>query len=77
MGETRVTDKFQITIPRDVRKVIGLKRGEVLIVEHAGEGELRVKRLGAVKDPLRVLIGEKRFKKHIPVEELEEKAESE
>jgi AbrB family looped-hinge helix DNA binding protein len=77
MGETRVTEKFQITIPKDVREAIGLKPGEVLLVEPAGEGELSVKRFRMVKDPLRVLVGKRKFKRHVPVAEFEEKAESE
>lgn len=77
MGETRVTEKFQITIPKDVREAIGLKPGEVLLVEPVGEERLTVKRFRVVREPLRILVGERRFKRHIPVEELEEKVESE
>jgi AbrB family looped-hinge helix DNA binding protein len=77
MGETRVTEKFQITIPKDVREAIGLKPGEVLLVEPAGEEELSVKRFRMVKDPLRVLVGKRKFERHVPVAEFEEKAESE
>ena len=77
MGETRVTEKFQITIPKDVRETIGLKPGEVLLVEPAGEEELTVKRFRVVKDPLQVLVGKRRFKRHVPIEELEKKVESE
>ena len=70
-----MTEKFQITIPKDVREAIGLKPGEILIVEPTAEGELRIKRL-RVKEPLDILIGEKKFERHVPVEELEEKVES-
>ena len=77
MGETRVTEKFQITIPKDVREVIGLKPGEVLLVEPAGEEKLTVKRFRMVKNPLNILVGKRRFKRHIPIGELEEKIESE
>jgi len=77
MGETRVTEKFQITIPKDVREAIGLKPGEVLLVEPAGEEELSVKRFRMMKDPLRVLVGTRKFKRHVPVAEFEEKVESE
>ena len=75
MAETRVTEKFQITIPKEVRKVIGLKPGEILTVEATSEGELIIKRFVSVKDPLKILIGEKKFKKHVPIEELEEMME--
>lgn len=76
MGGTRVTQKFQITIPKDVREAIGLKPGEILIVEPTAEGDLRVRRT-RVKEPLRILIGERKFRRHVPVEEVEEKVESE
>ncbi len=35
MGETRVDDKWRITIPPDVRE--GLQRGQVLLVQRAGD----------------------------------------
>jgi AbrB family looped-hinge helix DNA binding protein len=76
MGETKVTEKFQITVPKDVREAVGLRAGETVIVEAVGENELRVKRFRVIKDPLRVLIGKKRvFKRPVPIEELERKIE--
>ena len=77
MGETRVTEKFQVTIPKDIREKIGLKPGEVLLVESAGEKDLVMKRFRVVREPLSVLVGRRKFKRHIPVRELEEKMESE
>jgi AbrB family looped-hinge helix DNA binding protein len=77
MGETRVTEKFQITIPKDVREIIGLKAGEILLVEPVGEEGLTVKRFRVVKEPSRVLVGKRKFKRHVPIEELEEKIEGE
>jgi len=77
MGETRVTEKFQITIPKDVRETIGLKPGEVLLVEPTGEEELTVKRFRVVKDPLRILVGKRKFRRHVPIEELEKEVEGE
>ncbi len=73
MSEVKVTEKFQVTIPKDVRKEIGLKSGEMVIVEPMGK-EIIIKRFRTIKDPLRVLIGTKKSK-HVPIEELEEKAE--
>ena len=77
MGETRVTEKFQVTIPKDVREKIGLKPGEVLLVEPASDEELTIRRFRVVKDPLRILVGERKFKRHVPIEELEKRAEGE
>jgi AbrB family transcriptional regulator (stage V sporulation protein T) len=76
MEETKVTEKFQVTIPKNVRDKMGLKPGEVMIVESVGGNEVRLKRFKVVKDPLQILVG-KRIHKHIPIEDLEKKIESE
>ncbi|MEA1904372.1 MAG: AbrB/MazE/SpoVT family DNA-binding domain-containing protein [Candidatus Hadarchaeota archaeon] len=76
MGETRVTDKFQVTIPKDVREKVGIKPGEVLLIEPVGEEKLVIKRFGVVKDPLRVLVGKRKYRRHVPIEEIERKVES-
>ncbi|MFQ5711684.1 MAG: AbrB/MazE/SpoVT family DNA-binding domain-containing protein [Candidatus Geothermarchaeales archaeon] len=76
MPKTRVTDKFQITIPKKVRQEIGLKPGEVVMVENVSEEEIVVRRFRRIKNPLKVLIGEKPYARRVPVEEIEEKAES-
>ncbi len=77
MGVSKVTDKFQVTIPIDVRKSVGLRPGEEVTVEEAPGGAIIVKRFETVKDPLTVLIAKKpRFRRRIPVEELEEMSEN-
>jgi len=76
MAKTRVTDKFQVTIPKQIREQIDLKPGEVIVVESLSEEEILLKRFRRVKAPLKVLIGEKPFARHVPVEELEEKVET-
>lgn len=76
MERTKVTDKFQVTIPKEVREKIGLKAGEIMIVEIGGNDEIKLKRFRNIKEPLKILIGEKVSRRHIPVEELEEKMES-
>jgi len=76
MERTKVTDKFQVTIPKEVREKIGLKAGEIMIVEIGGNDEIKLKRFRNIKEPLKILIGEKVSGRHIPVEELEEKMES-
>ena len=76
MGVSKVTDKFQVTIPKDVREALGLKAGEEVIVETGPGGRIVVKRFPTSKDPLKVLVGRKPYPRHVPVEELEEKLES-
>ncbi len=76
MGVSRVTDKFQVTIPKDVRESIGLRPGEQVSVEGAPGGAIIVKRFQTVKDPLSVLIGKRpRFRKAFSVQKLEEMSE--
>ncbi len=76
MGVSRVTDKFQVTIPKDVREALGLRPGEEVIVETGPKGRIIVKRFPTVKDPLSTLIGKKPYPRHIPIDELEEIAET-
>jgi len=76
MARTRVTSKFQLTIPKDVREQIGLKPGEVVEVQADDEGGITIKRFRRVKDPLKVLIGSTTFPRHVSIEELEEKVET-
>lgn len=76
MGVSRVTDKFQVTIPKDVREALGLKPGEEVMVETGPGGRIVVKRFPTSKDPLRVLVGKKPYPRHVPIEELEEKLET-
>jgi AbrB family looped-hinge helix DNA binding protein len=76
MGVSRVTDKYQVTIPKDVRDSVGLRPGEDVTVEGGPGGAIIVRRFETVKDPLSVLIGKRpRFKKAIPVGKLEELSE--
>jgi len=76
MARSRVTSKFQLTIPKEVKEKVGLRPGEIVTVESIDENNISIRRLGRVKDPLRFLIGEKPYPRHIPIEELEEKAEA-
>ncbi|MCD6491908.1 MAG: AbrB/MazE/SpoVT family DNA-binding domain-containing protein [Candidatus Njordarchaeia archaeon] len=76
MGKTKVTEKFQVTIPKDIREKIGLMPGEIIEVEVMDEKTIVLKR-DVVKNPLEHLIGKKQlFKNHIRVENVEEAAES-
>lgn len=76
MPKVKVTDKFQVTIPKQVRENVGLERGEVVLVDSISEEQILVRRFRRVKNPLKILIGQKPSARHIPVEELEEKVES-
>ena len=75
MGRVKVTEKYQITIPKDVRDRIKLNPGEIVEVSALDENTIIIKRF-RVKEPLRLLIGDKPlFSRHIPIEEVEEAAE--
>jgi AbrB family transcriptional regulator (stage V sporulation protein T) len=75
MPKTKVTSKFQVTIPKEVREKVGIRPGEIVMVEGISEEEILVRRFRRVKDPLKVLVGTVPSARHIPVEKLEEKAE--
>ena len=76
MPKTKVTSKFQITIPKEVREKVGVRPGEIVNVESIGEEEIIVRRFRRVKDPLKVLVGKTPSVRQVPVEELEEEAET-
>jgi AbrB family looped-hinge helix DNA binding protein len=76
MPRSKVTAKYQVTIPREVREKIGVEAGEVVSVEAVSKAEIRLRRFPGVSDPLSVLVGRRTSRKSIPIEELEEKAES-
>lgn len=76
LGVSKVTDKFQVTIPKDVRETLGLRPGEEVIVETGPGGRIVVKRYPTSKDPLKTLIGRKPYPRHVPINELEEKMET-
>jgi len=76
MCRTRVTSKFQLTIPKDIREQVDLRPGEVVEVQVDDRGAIIIKRFRRVKDPLEVLIGRAPSTRHVNIEELEEKAET-
>lgn len=76
MPKTKVTSKFQITIPKEVREKVGVRPGEVVNVESVSDEEIVIRRFRRVKDPLRVLVGKTPSVRRVPVEEFEEKAET-
>ena len=76
MARSKVTAKFQITIPKAIRKQVPLRPGEIVEVESREEGILLIKRFATVKDPIAILVGKGRPRRHIAIEELEQAAES-
>jgi len=75
MSRTKVTSKFQLTIPKEIREQIDLKAGEVVEVQILGEEGIAIKRFRKVKSPLKVLVGETLSERHVGIEEFEENAE--
>lgn len=54
----KVTDKFQVTIPKEVREKVGLKSGEEVEVIALSDNEILIRRkVEKVKDSLSILIG--------------------
>ncbi len=76
MPRSRVTAKFQVTIPRKVREKVAVKPGEVVSIEAVSQSEIRLRRFASIADPLQVLIGMKASRRGVLVESLEEKIES-
>ncbi len=76
MGRSRVTSKFQITLPADVRNRVPFRPGEVVEVEAEDDQSVVVRRVRKVANPLDHLIGRKPwFPKSIPPEQVDEWAE--
>jgi AbrB family looped-hinge helix DNA binding protein len=76
MGKSRVTSKFQITLPADVRERVPFRPGEVVAIEATDNGSVVVRRVRKVANPLDHLIGRKPwFPKSIPPEQVDEWAE--
>ena len=76
MAKSKVTDKFQVTVPKKVREEIGLEPGEEVTVEASEKGDILIRRQQKIKDPLIFLLGQSpRFKDAISIEDLENKME--
>ena len=74
MGKVKVTEKYQVTIPKDVREKVDITPGEIVEVVPVDDSTIMIKRM-RVKDPLKLLISEKMMERHIGVEDVEEAAE--
>jgi len=76
MGKSRVTSKFQITLPADVREQVPFRPGEVVEVEAARNQTVVVRRVRKVKNPLDHLIGRKPwFSKSLSPERVDDLSE--
>ena len=73
----KVTDRYQVTIPKEIRKRVGLKPGMIVRVELRGEREIVITVPEKIENPLEILIGKRPLlDRHLPIEELEELVES-
>ena len=76
MPRSKVTAKYQVTIPREVREKVGVRPGEMVSMEVVSRDEIVLKRFSSVDDPLKTLIGSRVSRRSVPIEELEERIES-
>lgn len=76
LPRSKVTAKYQITIPKEVRERVEVRPGEVVSIEALSQDEILLRRYPRVADPLKALIGGKRSGRTVPVEELEERIET-
>ena len=72
----KVTEKFQITISKEVREKISLKPNEEFEVIALNDNEILLKRkVKKVKNPLKVLISNEEMEEEIPSEKIDELGE--
>ena len=76
MPRSKVTAKYQVTIPREVREQVDVRPGEVVSMEVVSQDEILLRRYPNVANPLKTLIGGMASRRSVPIEELEEAAES-
>ncbi len=55
MFKTKVTRKFQITIPKPIREALGIKVGDEIIIKLEGQKIVLIPK-SRIKDPLAVLL---------------------
>ncbi len=76
MPRSKITAKYQITIPKEVREKVEVRPGEVVSIEALSQNEILLRRYPRVVDPLKALIGGKVSSRRVPLEELEGRIES-
>ena len=73
MGSSKITSKFQVTLPADVRAKVDVRPGETVEIVAQDDRTLVLRLRRKVKDPLKYLIGKRPLlKRHIPPDELDE-----
>ena len=50
MADLKITSKFQVTIPQEIRELLGLKAGDRVIFEIKKDKQVRIKKSIAVDD---------------------------
>jgi AbrB family looped-hinge helix DNA binding protein len=78
MPRSKVTAKYQVTIPKEIREKVDVRPGEMVSMEVVSQDEIVLRRYPKVKDPLKTLIGDRASprRRAVPIEELEEHIES-
>lgn len=71
MQVVKVLPKGQITLPKEMRKILGIKEGDTLLIEKS-EGDIIIKKGKTIHDYIGFL-----SKPAIPIEEIIEKATEE
>ena len=72
MNTARVTSKGQVTIPKQVRKLLAIESGDRLAFELEKDGRLRISRVRNEPRPLRGLLSE--YAKDHPVDDAQVRA---
>lgn len=71
MQAVKVLPKGQITLPKEMRKILGIKEGDTLLIEKS-EGDIIIKKGKTIHDYIGFL-----SKPRVPIEEVIEKATEE
>ncbi|MEK7825066.1 MAG: AbrB/MazE/SpoVT family DNA-binding domain-containing protein [Nitrospirota bacterium] len=71
MQAVKVLPKGQITLPKEMRKILGIKEGDTLVIEKS-DGDIIIKKGKTIHDYIGFL-----SKPAVPIEEIIEKATEE
>lgn len=73
MAVSKVTSKFQVTLPAVVREKVGIRAGELVEVEAKDPDTVIIRRRSKMKDPMKFFSPKRPLlKRHIPPDELDE-----
>ncbi len=70
--KAKVGPRFQVVIPKEIREILGIKRGEIVVFE-VREGELVLKRYrgrGSVEELFNIVPDNRKLKKRVDVKGL-------